>query len=100
MNVPDPLKEYKKKAVGKHFLKEGRQPYYYQNNLVYEWEQALEEVYIYIKAPECLLSKNKELVRKSLKLGQLMPKLELDFQPKSLRVAIKGNNPYISVKII
>ena len=37
--------------------KNGRIPYYYKNQLVYEWEQNLEEIIIYIKAPEYILEK-------------------------------------------
>ena len=36
----------------------GRIPFYHNKQLVYEWEQNLEEVLIYIKAPDCLLEKN------------------------------------------
>jgi hypothetical protein len=79
----------------------GRQPYYYNNALVYEWEQALEEVYIYIKAPEIILPKNRETVKKNLAPGQVLPKLEVDFQPKNLKIGIKGNNhPYINVSYV
>jgi hypothetical protein len=97
MNVPDPLKDMKKQAIGKEDIELGRQPFYFQNNLIYEWEQALEEVYVYIKAPDCVLPKNREFIRKNLKPGELLPKLEVEFQPKHLKVGIKGNSPYISV---
>ena len=47
--------------------KNGRIPYYYKNQLVYEWEQNLEEIIIYIKAPECILEKNREIIKKKFK---------------------------------
>ena len=47
--------------------KNGRIPFYYKEQLVYEWEQNLEEILLYIKAPECVLEKNREIVKKNLK---------------------------------
>ena len=44
--------------------KNGRIPFYYKEQLVYEWEQNLEEILLYIKAPECVLEKNREIVKK------------------------------------
>ena len=39
-------------------------------------------------------------MKKNLKPGQLLPKLEVDFQAKHLKVGVKGNNPYLSVIFI
>ena len=47
--------------------KNGRIPFYYKEQLVYEWEQNLEEILLYIKAPECVLEKNREIVKKKFK---------------------------------
>jgi hypothetical protein len=73
----------------------GRQPYYYKEQLVYEWEQSLEEVFIYIKAPDCIISKNKEEVRKNLKPGQEMPKLEVKFSPTHFTLGLKNFPAYM-----
>ena len=40
--------------------KKGRIPFYYGKQKVYEWEQNLEEVIVYIQAPDCVLEKNRE----------------------------------------
>ena len=37
----------------------GRIPFYYGKQKVYEWEQNLEEVIVYIQAPDCVLEKNR-----------------------------------------
>ena len=63
--------------------KNGRIPYYYKDQLVYEWEQNLEEIIIYIKAPECILEKNREIIKKNLKPGQKMPKLDIKIDDKN-----------------
>ena len=44
----------------------GRIPFYYEKQKVYEWEQNLEEIIIYIQAPECVLAKNKEIIKRQL----------------------------------
>jgi hypothetical protein len=75
----------------------GRTPFIYNENVVYEWEQTLEEVLIYIKAPECLLEKNREEVRKNLKPGQQLPKLDVVFSPTNLKVGLKGFPAYLDV---
>lgn len=74
----------------------GRIPYYHNKQLVYEWEQNLEEVLIYIKAPDCLLEKNKEIIRKNLKPGQQMPKLTVTITTTHLIVGLVGLPPYLS----
>ena len=74
----------------------GRIPFYHEKQKVYEWEQNLEEIIIYIQAPECVLSKNKELVRRQLKPGQPMPKLDIKITPTHLTVGLKDYPPYLS----
>lgn len=88
------MQEVDLKAVNKSEIK-GRQPYYYKDQLVYEWEQTLEEVFVFIKAPECIQEKHKEEVRKNLKPGQAMPKLEIKFTTSHLAVGLKGFPAYI-----
>ena len=38
----------------------GRIPFYYGKQKVYEWEENLEEINIYIEAPECVLEKKEK----------------------------------------
>lgn len=74
----------------------GRIPYKYNNETIYEWEQNIEDVIIYIKLPPVLLPENKEIVKSNLKLGEKMPKLEIKFSSKRLSVGISGNPPYLN----
>lgn len=78
---------------------QGRQKFIYDGQVIYEWEQTLEDVLIYIKTPEVLLEKNKEIVRKNLKVGQKMPKLEVEFKCDNLKIQISGADPYINEKL-
>ena len=76
--------------------KNGRIPFYYKEQLVYEWEQNLEEILLYIKAPECVLEKNREIVKKNLKPGQKFPKLDIKITPTHLSVGLIDLPPYLS----
>jgi hypothetical protein len=73
----------------------GRQQFHHNGNLIYEWEQTLEEVYVYIKAPECIQEKHREQIRKNLQPGQILPKLEVKFLTTHLTVSLKGFPAYL-----
>jgi hypothetical protein len=73
----------------------GRQPFVYNGNTVYEWEQSLEEIFIYVKAPDCILEKNREEVKKNLQPGQQAPKIEVKFTPTHLSFGLKGLPCYL-----
>ena len=74
----------------------GRIPFYYGKQKVYEWEQTLEEIIVYIQAPDCVLEKNRAIIQKQLKPGQQMPKLDIKITPTHLTVGLKGLPPYLS----
>lgn len=78
----------------------GRQAFKYQGETIYEWEQNLEDVLIYIKAPPVILPKNKEIVKQNLREGEQMPKLEIVFASDSLKIGLKGNPPYLNEKLV
>jgi len=73
----------------------GRQKYLHEGREIYEWEQTLEEVNIYIKPPPYVLEKNREEVRKQLKPGQELPKLEVKIKSNHVTIGVKGNPPFI-----
>jgi hypothetical protein len=92
------LDELKKQAKGKNnYNNKGRQQYTYNGQVVYEWEQNLEEVLIYIKAPDCLLEKNREIIKQNLKPGETLPKLDVVFTPTHLKLGLKNFPPYLDV---
>jgi hypothetical protein len=71
----------------------------YQGRLIYEWDQTLDEVNVYIKTPECLLEKNLNEIKKSLQPGQKPPKLQVVFKADHLSIGLEGIKPYIDVTI-
>lgn len=85
MEVPKDLKEKAK----------GRQKYIFQGREIYEWDQTLEEVHLYIQPPKFVLEKYRDEIRKQLKPGQELPKLDVKIKFNHLAIGIKGNNPFI-----
>lgn len=77
----------------------GRQPFVFQGQTVYEWDQSIDDVFIYIQTPPVLLEENKELVKTNLKPGEKMPKLEVVFKTKRLKIGISGNPPYLDEEL-
>jgi hypothetical protein len=59
--------------------KEGRLKFEYQGRAIYEWEQSLSEVNIYIEMPP----------------GVTRKMLDITISPHHLKVGIKGTQPYI-----
>ncbi|ESS28895.1 nuclear movement protein domain containing protein [Toxoplasma gondii GAB2-2007-GAL-DOM2] len=58
----------------------GRRPFYDQGRLVYEWEQSLDEVHLYLKPPEGAKAKD----------------LDIKITPTTLTVGLKGKPPLFS----
>ncbi|KRX07339.1 HSP20-like chaperone [Pseudocohnilembus persalinus] len=77
-------------------LSKQRQKFTYQGRTVYEWDQTLDDVNIYIDPPKCVLKKYEDEVRKQLKPGQQLPKLDIKIQPNHISIGIKGNPPFIN----
>ena len=59
-----------------------RHKFEYQGKLIYEWEQTLADVNIYIEIPE----------------GVAVKLLYIDLESRSIRVGIKPNPPYLQVR--
>ncbi len=66
--------------------------------LVYEWEQSIDDIIIYIKPPQVLLPKYRDQFLKQLKPGEQLPKLEIKIDPDRIRVGIKDTKPFIDVR--
>lgn len=67
--------------------------------MVYEWDQTIDDINIYIKPPQYVLEKYQAEIKKNLKPGQQLPKLEVLIQAQTIKVGVKGNPPYIDVLI-
>mmetsp|Transcript_7641 Transcript_7641/g.23610 ORF Transcript_7641/g.23610 Transcript_7641/m.23610 type:complete len:168 (+) Transcript_7641:121-624(+) len=58
---------------------EGRYEFRHEGQLIYEWEQTLEEVNLYVTVPE----------------GVVADMIECAITPKRLRLGIRGNPPFL-----
>eukprot|EP00347_Sterkiella_histriomuscorum_P008742 403343926 len=74
----------------------GRQEYKFQDRVIYEWEQTLDEVHIYIQPPRFLIPKYKDEFKKQLQPGEKLPELEVKFTANHIAVGIKGNPPFMN----
>ena len=62
---------------------------------VYEWDQTLDEVNIYIQPPDFMQKKNRAAVQAELAPGQRLPEFDIKITPKKVSVGIKGNPPFL-----
>lgn len=85
LDVPKDIKE---KA-------EGRQKFIFNGQEVYEWEQNLEEVHVYMKPPKIVFKKYQDELRKSLKPGEKFPELDIKIESTHIRIGLKGTRPFI-----
>ena len=77
----------------------GRQQFVHEGRLIYEWDQTIDEVNVYIQPPDFLLPKNKEKVCAQLQPGQQMPVLEVNVTARQISVGIKGNPPFLKEEL-
>jgi hypothetical protein len=89
MEIPRELKE---KAVG-------RQQFKYNGQVVYEWEQDLNEVILYFKPPEWALPKNLREMRKNLQPGQVLPELFVEIERDRIKVGVRPNPPFMDEEL-
>mmetsp|Transcript_27196 Transcript_27196/g.48845 ORF Transcript_27196/g.48845 Transcript_27196/m.48845 type:complete len:172 (+) Transcript_27196:1735-2250(+) len=77
--------EFKEKARGRQQFKHGDQ-------VIYEWEQSLDDVIMYFKPPHWVLPKYQPP-------GQKAPKMFVDIQPNRLRLGVVGNDPFLDEEL-
>jgi len=73
----------------------GRQVFTHKGQEVYEWDQTIDDINIYIKPPPALLPKNQETLKKQLMPGEPLPKLEVKIKSNHVAVGVKGIKPFI-----
>lgn len=88
----EPSKEFQEKA-------RGRQRFEYQGRKIYEWDQTLDDINIYIEPPKACLKKYEAQVRETLKPGESVPKLEVIIKPDRVSIGIKGNPHFINERL-
>lgn len=73
----------------------GRQQYKHNDQVVYEWEQSLEDVIMYFQPPPPCLPKNQKALRAQLQPGQTLPTLDVQITRDTVAVGLKGNPPFL-----
>ena len=75
-----------------------REKYTVNNQLIYEWEQTLEEVNIYFFPPKWALPKYR--LENIQKYGNdfKQKKITVKIQPNHLKIQVEGEQPFIDVK--
>ena len=73
----------------------GRQKFMHGEQEIYEWEQDLNNVNIYIKPPEFMLKKNQELIKRNLKPGQKLPKFNITITSNHIKIGVDQLPAYI-----
>ena len=76
-----------------------RQQFKYQDRVIYEWEQNIDEVFVYIQPPEFVLPKNKAIIKAQLQPGQQMPEMDIKITSTHLKVGLKGNPPFLDEEL-
>lgn len=69
---------------GTDYLKQGRQKFIHNNSVIYEWEQTLEDIILYIKPPKNIKAKH----------------LDIKITSTSLSIGLKGNPPFLNEKFL
>ena len=77
----------------------GRQKYYNGDQLLYEWEQGLDEVNIYFYPPKWALNKYLKENQDQFGPSYKTPKLLVNITNKNLSVGIEGHPPFINVSL-
>eukprot|EP00918_Siedleckia_nematoides_P100670 GHVU01219926.1.p1 GENE.GHVU01219926.1~~GHVU01219926.1.p1 ORF type:complete len:108 (+),score=13.50 GHVU01219926.1:42-326(+) len=60
----------------------GRQKFIHEGNVIYEWEQTLTDVYIYMKPPE----------------GVKKNDMDIKIMPRHLKIGLKNARPFLDVR--
>mmetsp|Transcript_62062 Transcript_62062/g.71136 ORF Transcript_62062/g.71136 Transcript_62062/m.71136 type:complete len:179 (-) Transcript_62062:2295-2831(-) len=81
-------KEVKEKALG-------RQKFEHEGRTIYEWDQTLDEINIYINPPPIVLPKYRADFEKQLQPGQKLPALAVEIAVGTVTVGLKGNPPFL-----
>ncbi|CAK87582.1 unnamed protein product (macronuclear) [Paramecium tetraurelia] len=76
----EPSKEFQEKA-------KGRQKFQHQGRTIYEWDQTLDDINIYIEPPKAVLKKYED-------------QLDIQIKADRLKVGIKGNPPFMDEALV
>ena len=74
----------------------GRQQFKYGDRVVYEWDQTMDDVNIYIDPPPVFKPAIRRQMQAQLQPGQKLPELDIKIEVTKLSVGIKGNPPFLN----
>ena len=74
-----------------------REKYFHNNNLIYEWEQTLEEIHVYFFPPKWALPKYRLENLKQFGPNYKLPKFSVKIESNHLKVQIENEKPFIDV---
>ena len=77
----------------------GRQQFKHGDRVVYEWDQNLDDVNIYIDPPPIFKPAQRRQIQAQLKPGKKLPELEIKIETSKLQVGIKGNPPFLNEQL-
>lgn len=79
-------------------MEAGRLSYVHGGQKVYEWDQALEEVNVYLAPPRYALPKY--LAQNKAQFGEsfVTAKFDIVIRPDRLTIGLKGQKPFIDVR--
>ena len=77
----------------------GRQQFKHGDRVVYEWDQNLDDVNIYIDPPPVFKPATRRQIQAQLQPGQTLPELSITIETNKLTVGIKGNPPFLQEQL-
>ena len=77
----------------------GRQPYKHGDQVIYEWEQSLEEVLMYLKPPSWAIPRNQKEMKKNLAPGQKLPELYVNIERDRIEIGVRPNPPFLNEEL-
>ena len=75
-----------------------RLQYKHNGQLIYEWEQTLEDIHVYFFPPKWALPKYLSENQKEHGSNFKTAKIKVDIQPKKLKICIEPNPPFLDVR--
>ena len=76
-----------------------RQQFKYGDRVVYEWDQNIDDVNVYIDPPDIFKPKMRAQYKAQLQPGQTLPELDVKIETNKLTVGIKGNPPFLQEQL-
>lgn len=77
----------------------GRQQFKHGDQVIYEWEQNLTEVILYLQPPQWAIPRHQVQLKKTLQPGQQLPSLFVKVERDSIEIGITPNPPFLAEEL-